>query len=579
MKNILSFVIAVIMLMLCVGCNSATLPNITDAPDSSTVQTIEQTDNVVIASNEKAVYNFIRFIDASEEEVRSIIDLKSRIKEKFGIEFSITTDWTVPGKEPSPDAPEIIIGLSDRHAVRQTAEKLVLGRGECAIEICENNKIVIIAPDFNDLKIGFDYFFENLEFDSSSQLIYTGGNFYSQISEGHILSNLSELSAYKIVYDKNGENKSYAESLANSFKRNLDIELEVVPETEPKTEREIIVGKISDKSRFDYDFSSLSALEYSIVTSEKSILIAASKETLNMAVKTFVNTFIKSGHSISLNFKADWSVSYNTFVSTDTALAEGADTRIMSFNILSEEWSDTAVMEGRDIRVSAVLLNYRPDVAALQEVSNKWYSVLPNYISEVYEFTRTKTPSGSGTYTALVYNTETTKLIEEGIQIYQKGNSSRLRSIVWGIFESIATSERYIVFSTHWDASADSGSVRISQAEEMADFVNTMRSKYGLDIFACGDYNAKESTTEYKTFMEKSGFADAKKHAQYIKKACNTYHTLFKNLDTSSFESIDHITFHADTAHKVLFYNTLYHDYIIDASDHCPIYVDIKLSK
>ena len=103
--------------------------------------------------------------------------------------------------------------------------------------------------------------------------------------------------------------------------------------------------------------------------------------------------------------------------------------------------------------------------------------------------------------------------------------------------------------------------------------------KYNADVFVCGDYNASESTSEYKSFIEKSGFVDAKKSAQTIKLACKTYHTLFQSVSTGTYESIDHITFSKETQPKVLFYNTLIHDYVIDASDHCPIYIDVKLSK
>jgi endonuclease/exonuclease/phosphatase family metal-dependent hydrolase len=251
----------------------------------------------------------------------------------------------------------------------------------------------------------------------------------------------------------------------------------------------------------------------------------------------------------------------------------------MSFNILSEEWDAAAVMEGRDIRVSSVLLNYRPDVAALQEVSNAWYPILQNYIGEVYQFTRKKIPSGSGTYTTLIYNKLTTKLVEEGIHLYSVGNSQRLRSIVWGVFESISSGERYIVFSTHWDVGAERQWMRMTEAKEMAEFCKNLYDKYKVDIFACGDYNSSESTEEYQTFINESGFVDAKNSAKHINRACKTYHTLFESVSTSTYESIDHITFMEQTKPKVLYYNTLIAEYIIDASDHSPIYIDIKLAK
>jgi endonuclease/exonuclease/phosphatase family metal-dependent hydrolase len=251
----------------------------------------------------------------------------------------------------------------------------------------------------------------------------------------------------------------------------------------------------------------------------------------------------------------------------------------MSFNILSEEWDAAAVLPGRDVRVPATILNYHPDVAALQEVSNAWYPILENYIGHTYKFVTKKTPSGKGTYTTLIYNDQTTDLIDDGIHIYSVGNSERLRSIVWGLFESKVSGERYIVFSTHWDVGAEKASQRLTQAKEMAALAKQLSEKHNADVFACGDYNASENTTEYRTFLSEAGFVDAKTDAKVKNRACKTYHTLFQNVSTDVYESIDHITFSAKIAEKVLYYNTLINDYVIDASDHCPIYIDIKTSK
>ena len=151
--------------------------------------------------------------------------------------------------------------------------------------------------------------------------------------------------------------------------------------------------------------------------------------------------------------------------------------------------------------------------------------------------------------------------------------------MVWGVFESIATGERYVVISTHWDVGAERQWMRMIEATEMAAFCKKLRDKYNADVFACGDYNATESTEEYRSFIKESGYVDAKKSAKVINRACKTYHTLFQSLNTSVYESIDHITFSEETKHKVLYYNTLNAEYIIDASDHSPIYIDIRLAK
>ena len=589
MKSKYSLWVSILLMIICIvfaSCNESA-DEVTTAPEeTTTIETVEEAKDVVIASDGEDLFTIIRYIDASEDELDLILDFKNDLNSTYKMFFAISSDWTMPSNAPAADAPEIIIGLTQREATAKVIREFNMGYGDCAVQLCENNKIVIVAPNYKDLTIGFDYFLRNLsvttdEASGIEQVVYTGGNFFYESATDNLWDDPSVIAEYQIVYDKDGKYKKQAETLAKSFKKHYDLELNVVSENEPQKEREIVVGLLSDASRFEYDYSSVNGIGYVIASSDKSFLICGANDAgVSNAVNKFINIFLKSGNLCTMNLAVNTVLNFSNFSGGEsTKLADGADTRIMSFNILSEEWDAKAVMEGRDIRVSAVILNYHPDVAALQEVSNAWYPVLENYIGDVYDFTRKKIPSGSGTYTTLIYNTETTKLIEEGIHIFSVGNSKRLRSVVWGVFESIATKERYVVFSTHWDVGAEKQSQRIIQATEMAELANEFYQKYKVDIFACGDFNASDTTTEYKTFLEKAGFVDAKKNAKVINRACKTYHTLFQDVSTGTYESIDHITFMEQTAPKVLYYNTLIAQYVIDGSDHCPIYIDIKLAK
>lgn len=584
MKRNISILLATITLLHCfifVSCNQEPMDDINETDSSSASEIVEEAPEIVIADGGEEVYTLIRYIDAGSDEVDVIVDFKNSLNAKYKLSFGISSDWTMPSLAPPADAPEIIIGLTCREETAEVIEMHKLGYGDCAIQICDNNKIVMVAPNFNDLEKCFDYFRQNLTILDSERIVYSGGNYLYKIESAHLWDNCDGIPDFKIVYDKKGNNKKLAENIAKAIKKSCQIEFDVVCETEPKSDYEIIVGILTDKSRFDYNYSEISQLGFEIAVSENSILLAASSgSALENAVDTFLDSFVRTGNIVSTNLPVGTVLRYNTFTGGDShTLADGADTRIMSFNILSEEWDAAAVLPGRDVRVPATILNYHPDVAALQEVSNAWYPILDNYIGHTYKFVTKKTPSGKGTYTTLIYNDQTTDLIDDGIHIYSVGNSERLRSIVWGLFESKATGERYIVFSTHWDVGAEKASQRLTQAKEMAALAKQLSEKHNADVFACGDYNAAESTTEYKTFLSEAGFVDAKTDAKVKNRACKTYHTLFQNVSTDIYDSIDHITFSAKIAEKVLYYNTLINDYVIDASDHCPIYIDIKTSK
>ena len=544
-------------------------------------ETIEETADVIIASKGEPIYKIIRFLDAFQDEVDLIVGFKNQLNAAYGLNFLISADWTMPSSAPPADACEIIIGLTCREETSEVITEHNLGYGDYAIQICDNNKIIMVAPNYNDLSDCFEYFINQLSTDTDGNLLYIGGNYICKTNDTNIFEEGFIPETLQIVYDSDGKYKKNAETISKHFKKNYGLDIKVVSEAEPQAEHEIIVGILNDQNRFKFNYSSLSGMDSIIASSDSSILICGKSDAgLSRAVESFVNMFIRSGHISSMNIPTQTVFTFNAFTGgEDPALIEGADTRIMSFNRLSEEWDARAVMEGRDIRVSAVLLNYLPDVAALQEVSNKWYPILETNVGGIYKFTRTKNLHREGTYTTLIYNTQTTKLIEEGLEYYSVGNSKRLRSIVWGLFESIATGERYVVFSTHWDVGAERQWMRMTEAKEMADFCQSLYDKYKVDIFACGDYNASESTEEYQTFIKESGFVDAKNSAKHINRACKTYHTLFESVSTSTYESIDHITFMEQTKPKVLYYNTLIAEYIIDASDHSPIYIDIKLAK
>ena len=586
MKRITALLLVFILVFLSfsfTSCNDSENENIeTDAATGTeNVETDEQASEIVIASSSEVIYKLIRFIDATQDEIDVIVNFKNQLNATFDITFQIAADWTMPSSAPPADACEIIIGLTCREETSEVIAKHNLGYGDYAVEVCDNNKIIMVAPNYTDLTKCFDYFTTHLSTDEEGNLVYSGGNYIYKPDDTNIFENGFSADDLQIVYDSDGKYKKYAETISKHFKKNYDLTVKVVSENEPQAAHEIIIGILNDKSRFKYNYSSLGAMDSIIASSENSILVCGSSDAgVSRAVESFVNMFIRSGHISSMNLPTQTVFTFNTFTGGESpALIDGADTRIMSFNILSEEWDAAAVMEGRDVRVSAVLLNYLPDVAALQEVSNKWYPILETNVGGIYKFTRKKNLEGSGTYTTLIYNTQTTKLIEEGLEYYSVGNSKRLRSIVWGVFESISTGERYIVFSTHWDVGAERQWMRMTEAKEMAEFCEKLYNKYKVDIFACGDYNSSETSEEYKTFLQESGFVDAKKSAKVINRACTTYHTLFQNVNTSKYESIDHITFMEQTAPKVLYYNTLIADYIIDASDHSPIYIDIKLAK
>ena len=319
---------------------------------------------------------------------------------------------------------------------------------------------------------------------------------------------------------------------------------------------------------------------YRFTVNEKKIYIICGDAVISekMAVDEFINMYVTPKLSPVFNVPSDLKLDGLGGMTSDPALIDGADTRIMSFNILSEEWDPAAVMADRDYRVAATILNYSPDVAGIQEISEKWYSRLTSLIGAEYDFVGKNIPSGQYNYTGLIYNKSKVSVVESGMTVYSVGNSPRLRLLNWGVFESKASGSRFIVCNTHYDANhtGDHTPIRVKQATEMAEIVNGLVEKYKVPVFCCGDYNCTEESEPFGTFMKLTGFKDPKFTAAKIDNPIKTYHKLGEAVTNNTKLGIDHITCSPDT--EILYYNTLVGDFWVPASDHCPIYIDFRLN-
>ena len=113
------------------------------------------------------------------------------------------------------------------------------------------------------------------------------------------------------------------------------------------------------------------------------------------------------------------------------------------------------------------------------------------------------------------------------------------------------------------------------QAVENAKLINELVAKYKCPVFSTGDYNQAETSDDFKGFMAATGMQDPKYTADVINRACKTTHTRGSKPSASAAVCIDHIATSAGV--DVRYYNTLFCSAAIDASDHCPIYIDVKL--
>ena len=309
-----------------------------------------------------------------------------------------------------------------------------------------------------------------------------------------------------------------------------------------------------------------------------------------------------------LTLKANWTLedSYFAITNNEHIRTSGTDLRVMSFNVLADDWNNKpAVDDTRANQGFSTIERYQPDVVGLQEFDDQWQNktnLLDGYT--VVNKDNLK-PTGKWTnYSTLAYNNSTVKLIEYTQVALTTCNdddpvwgTNNCRYVTIGTFEFIKGDKvgtRFIVSSTHWDLEE---TCRLTQATELINIIGEWQVKYpNLPVVMTGDFNTREETGSYNKVLESNLFNDTKIDAVTKGIIGNTIHLgtpmrtgdrvysnpdhvfrgvkTFSSLNILNETSIDHIFASKDVT-------SLYHSIIVDedalnASDHCPIYSDLR---
>lgn len=545
---------------------------------STAPETTESTEPIVLSSGGKAVYRIVRPSNPTNRALESFKSVIHYFNSDLEAGMEIGDDWLMPDVDAA-SLKEILVGNVDRAECRELYEDVPFD-GYVIKPV--GNKIIIAAHNDDMLEEAVAAFktmvkkSENGDIVLSTLTARKDGTGTFLFGKGG-----ATLADYRIVYASGGSDKN-AKQLAAKLKSAYGVDIPVVSDTEAPTECEFVIGITNRNKAGDLGGMSgvYSKFGYRFTVNDKKIYIICGDAVISekMAVEEFINMYVTPKLSPVFNVPSDLKLDGLCGMTSDPALIDDADTRVMSFNILSEEWDPAAVMADRDYRVAATILNYSPDVAGIQEISEKWYSRLTSLIGAEYGFVGKTIPSGKYNYTGLIYNKNRVSVVESGMTLYSVGNSPRLRLLNWGLFESKASGKRFIVCNTHYDANhtGDHTPIRIQQATEMAELVNGLVEKYKVPVFCCGDYNCNEESEPFNKFMKLTGFKDPKYTAKKIDNQIKTTHTLGEAVTNNTKLGIDHITCSPDI--EILYYNTLVGDFWVPASDHCPIYIDFRLN-
>lgn len=268
-------------------------------------------------------------------------------------------------------------------------------------------------------------------------------------------------------------------------------------------------------------------------------------------------------------------------------LAEGADIRAMSVNILAEftTWCSYSPVEIRKESIKGYLNIYKPDVVGIQEYSPAWQRIFSEEIlpSGAYALVHDGVVNN---YLSIVYRTDRFRAVDEGFEEYRLNNNDRARRITWVVLEELAAPNRRFAFlSTHWDGSEQLSPVANRntrfQMFQCAALVRRLHDKYHCPVFVTGDFNSNEWTRACLDFEASANVRDAKYDAVTRINSIGSWHGLgiWESLDVDeakhSAGSCDHI-YHTPDAIPVTF-ETLWKGGQFFASDHAWLGADFKL--
>ena len=577
-KCVILFLLAALLLVLpaCGDAGSA-LDTTSPAETTATPETEPQSTAVALTEGGKARYTLIRGDLAGSAVVDLVQSLAKQLNEAADTSFSLATDWVKRGTEPDSSTLEILFGNTNHAETLVVARRVGYDGYGVAIE---GNKIVVYGSTNAAQKKAMKAFVGALKKNDAGETVLDlpAGGLFEQGDAPFFIDR--DASNYVIVADE--ANKALATELQTAIRKAYGYELPINRPTDAETACEILVGDCSRANTDALIDTFTSPVGYALKTDGKKILlVGASDFGTTQAVDYFVQNYVENEYSAVLQMPADVNYGYVGLTGAEhVELTEGADIRIMSYNILTELWNDKLPVEGRDEIVAATLLTYMPHVIGLQEVSAKWYERLVPMVKEHYTFVNEKTAEGKVNYSGMAYNPSKVKLITSGCELFSQGNSGNMRLMNWAVFETVSGGERFALINTHLDINRTDGSpknaYRLVQAKEMGEKVLALQKEYSCPVIITGDYNCNRSTDEYKLFVETAKVKDAQWDASAsVNNTYVTYHNVGV-VSAAGDTSIDHITYTEGAT--ALFYKNHIEPPICDASDHNPIMADFALN-
>ena len=519
-----------------------------------------------ILADEKEIYYTIISPSGKETEAKHISDLMVKT---FNAEYDSFKNLFIGIKdsaEADGTAFEILIGETNRAETAEAAKEI--GANGWIVKII-GSKIVVYGNTFTALQTAFRQFMESLTYVEGKSLICElPASGIKDKGSDFFFHDKNVISDYCIIAGE--ENMDAAKRLQRDIKKVTDVTLDIKGVDAAKSEKEIVLGDCGRSIKGEKASEYSLPYECVIKTHKKKILIAGiDSQAISYAAEWFAINYFGISTNISIPEKLDFNSSeYSDLKPINRE--EGADIRVMSFNVLAEVYNELPPIEGRHWKCASAIYTYAPDVIALQELTPRWNTRLCNMLGEEYCIEQLQ-PGASASYTLFAYNTNTLELLDSGSEYYKVVDNANGRLITWGFFKVKASGKTCVIISTHLGLTVDK---RLSQVEDLAAKITELEEKYEAPVIIAGDYNCTRDSEEFVKLMSMVPIKEAGVSAANIVNDPITDHPLY-TVKHGTGQAIDHITYTAGA--EALSYQALEMNTILHTSDHLPILSDFAI--
>ena len=353
---------------------------------------------------------------------------------------------------------------------------------------------------------------------------------------------------------------------------------------------EILVGDTNRKES-SLAKEQLGEYDYIICTMGNKIVIQGkSVYNVKFAVEQFVKQFAtgKAGEAMIVDIPTPI---LGMGSSQGISLSEGADLRIMTFNVLGSGQEPLK----RAPNIQETILTYMPDVVGFQECNSEMHGLVIQQMKDNYTLAQRTHASGTLIYTPIIYLTEKYTQVDSGVEwLDSRYTGTNTKCIAWAVLKAKETGKTFAVVNMHGAVISTSykgfetmpagerstlvNQWRVDNVRQMLDIRTDIQAKHGsIAVFFIGDFNFNSDSDAYRA-TKAAGLTEAEVSATGQKTTGYASYSGTAGVAPGTGKSIDHVFYHPDEATALRHHIARNEVYEYSASDHCAVWADLKIN-